>query len=745
MHTPPSPDGARARRYRLGASASLVLAVLVGLFSFAPAAMAHHSEITASTDCSASVTWTATSWTTGERGVNNSVRVWYTVDNGPAAGATATVGTGAFSAANGYQFSGQFPWPSAGASSITVSVQEQVGWGPNQNLAGVSSPRTARVTLPTNCPSTPTVSASVACADGDGVATVTLAAAGGTQPITFVVTNPVTQQVTQKVVSPGQSTTVTVSGLPDGQVTILVTADGASFDQTLTVSCDRPGVPDVSSKVVCADGDGTVVVTLANTSGDLPVTFTVTDPRTSASSQVTVAPGQTQTVSLTGVADGPITVPVTAGGASFDQTLTVACDRPGVPAASSKVECADGDGTVVVTLANTGGDLPVTFTVTNPLDATTATETVSPGQSTTVSFTGFDDGSYTIPVRSGSTNLDQQVIVTCDEPGVASIQVATRCSDFDGVVVLTLGNTGGTEPVAYEITDPLTNQVTSVSVPVGGTETVTLTGFPDGSVTIPVTADGQAIDQTATIDCDRPGVPNVLRDVACTEAGGEVTVTLVNTSPAGTAEPITFEVTDPRDGTVTTEVVLAGSTETVVLAGLADGDYAIPVSADGTPLAPVTVTVDCEQPVVQPSNVDCVKDGFVVKLTNDGGSPTDVTVTKDGTEVSTVTVPGNGTAEVLVPMAEGETATIEVRSGDSVLQTFTATKRCDPGGTTTVPPGSPTTAPPAQVLGAQVSNPGTPTSGTLPYTGANTGGLVLSAGLLAMSGWLLLRASKRMS
>ena len=41
----------KTRRYRLGAVASLALALVVGFVTFAPAASAHHPEITAKVEC----------------------------------------------------------------------------------------------------------------------------------------------------------------------------------------------------------------------------------------------------------------------------------------------------------------------------------------------------------------------------------------------------------------------------------------------------------------------------------------------------------------------------------------------------------------------------------------------------------------------------------------------------------------------------------------------------------------------
>ena len=61
--------------------------------------------------------------------------------------------------------------------------------------------------------------------------------------MTFVVTDPRTNAATTKVLAPGESTVVTLTGSPDGAVTIPVTANQVAYDQTVTVACDRPGRP----------------------------------------------------------------------------------------------------------------------------------------------------------------------------------------------------------------------------------------------------------------------------------------------------------------------------------------------------------------------------------------------------------------------------------------------------------------------------------------------------------------------
>jgi hypothetical protein len=241
--------------------------------------------------------------------------------------------------------------------------------------------------------------------------------------------------------------------------------------------------------------------------------------------------------------------------------------------------------------------------------------------------------------------------------------------------------------------------------------------------------------------------------VACTATGGEVTVSLANTSAVGAAQPITFVVTDPRDNKTTTLTLAPGEAGQITLDGMADGAYVIPVTADGVALPSVEVTVDCQQPAVSAITEDCENGGQVVTITNTGGSPVEVTVAKDGTMVKVVTVPADGSTKVLVPMTPNEKATITVTQGETVLESREVTHGCEPATTTTTTsqattttkatdpsttvPTPPTTAE-AAVLGETVTN-----SGPLPVTGANSTGLGIFGLCLAAAGVCLLQASRR--
>jgi hypothetical protein len=233
-----------------------------------------------------------------------------------------------------------------------------------------------------------------------------------------------------------------------------VTADGVSLDQVVQVGCDVPGVPEVDAVVECDEGDGDVAVVLANVDGTEPIEFVVTDPRDGSTVTKSVEPGGSTSVVLEGFADGSHTIEVTADGVSVDQSVQVACDRPGEPEVGASVECVGGDGDVTVTLSNVGGDLDVEFVVTDPRDGSTVTRVVSVGETTEVVLPGLADGSYTIEVTADGVSVDQSVQVACDRPGVPEVVSGVECVDGDGVVVVALGNVEGNQPVRFVVVDP---------------------------------------------------------------------------------------------------------------------------------------------------------------------------------------------------------------------------------------------------------------------------------------------------
>jgi hypothetical protein len=144
---PPKRDGSIARNLRAYRKqmtwrvigAGCVVGVAGWLVS---AAAAHNSDITASMNCSGTVSYVATAWagTTPASRTNADVRVSSSLNGG------AQVGAGAFTPANSFSFAGSFA--AGSATSVTVTAKEMANWGDG---AAPGGPRTVTATRPTNC------------------------------------------------------------------------------------------------------------------------------------------------------------------------------------------------------------------------------------------------------------------------------------------------------------------------------------------------------------------------------------------------------------------------------------------------------------------------------------------------------------------------------------------------------------------------------------------------------------------
>ncbi|MCD9624550.1 Cys-Gln thioester bond-forming surface protein [Rhabdothermincola salaria] len=609
------------------------------------------------------------------------------------------------------------------------------------------------VTVDCDAPGTPSVAGDVECIDFDGTITVTLAntgTPGKAKPVAFVVKDPVTDAVVfDGSLEAGETKIIEFDGLADGDYTVPVTANGDDESLALTVDCDGPGTPVVEKLVECVDFDGTVTLTLKNTGipGKAePVAFVVKNTDGSPKWEGTVAAGQQEVVTFADVADGVHAYPVSADGEDMDQTVTVDCDGPGTPVIEDSVECVDFDGTVTLTLKNTGTPgkaKPVAYVV-RDLDGEIAwAGNVAPGAEHVVTFDGIADGTWTFPVLADGEPDDVTVTVDCDGPGTAQVTSAVECADNDGTVTLTLANTGTpgkAKPVAYVVRDLDGEIAWEGDVAAGDEKLVTFESVPDGTHTYPVTADGEDVDQTVTVACDAPGIPEVDSVVECTAAGGEVTIVLGNEGVDAKNLPITYRVTDPRDGTSQDVTVEPGESLEVVYDDVADGEYTFGVDViEGDEVVESfdqTVTVLCAEPEVLGISVECAEGGVVVVLGNPGTNPTEMTVRKGDTVIATEVVAPGDEVRVLVPMEEGETATITVSDGDEVLSSQTITLDCED-------PAPPTTPSTAQVAGVTQTPTAVSPTGALPYTG---GDVVRTLGLgllLAAAGFGLVLATRR--
>ncbi len=154
----------RRRFERLVALFSATAVLLSIMVVFAPAALAHHPEISAQEECDGALTiaYESVSWlTTGASGsAHNDIRIEVQVSGDDE---WTQVGTGAYNAGNNYRFEGSFDASSYVGESIVVRARAVGSWTNGQG--GGETRQTSVIVVDLVCTETVTVSASPqACA-----------------------------------------------------------------------------------------------------------------------------------------------------------------------------------------------------------------------------------------------------------------------------------------------------------------------------------------------------------------------------------------------------------------------------------------------------------------------------------------------------------------------------------------------------------------------------------------------------
>ncbi|MGK2949364.1 MAG: hypothetical protein ACSLFP_12360, partial [Acidimicrobiales bacterium] len=525
-------------RRKAGTGALLLLGLFAGLVGLAPAASAHHPEMTATVVCGPTdgtyvVTVDAESWTTGNSGIHEDIDLYWgptsvtwpgTSASAPAGaiaaqvferdGVAATGDGGQFLSTNGYDFVAKFQITTA-LSQIEVIAHADGGWGVDNNLAGnewrgagSSAPNgtPATLTLPTDCdydepdlelgPIVECVQGGISITienDGDapGDATVTYTVnGGGAQVVAFDDVAP-QGDLTKFIAIPENATyTLSFTGDFDGNTP-------APINDVL--DCLTPPAPAADVQWTCG-ADATVVLT--NTGGE-SVTATITKNGQPVHSNVAV-PGN-YAVAITGAdenTDVEIKVTFSDAGTATDliEDIEVDCDQP-APTIANPV-CAEGG--LAVTLGNTGDD-DATFTIV--IGGVETSETVASDGSKVVLIPVAEDATVSVSITSGDVSYVNQTLTRdCAKPAAT---VEFDCAE--GGVVVTLTNTG---------TETATVNIDGEQVPVGPGATVervipVLEGAGYDITVLGETAEGIR-------DCEQPAATV---EFDCAVGGVAVTVT----------------------------------------------------------------------------------------------------------------------------------------------------------------------------------------------------------------------------
>jgi len=488
------------------------------------------------------------------------------------------------------------------AGTYTVEVTDANGCRTN---------RTITLTEPTSdLAITAIVDQQVSCfgySDGQATATAT----GGTEPYSYLWSDPMAQ------------TTATATNLPAGTYTVSVTdATGYSVNTTIiitqpdelivTVNGTNPSIPGGN------DGQATAIVT----GGTLPYTYLWDDPL-----------AQT-TATATGLTAGTYTVSVTdANGCRAEKAVTLTDPGPELNAnavVDLNVSCfgySDGQASVTVT----GGTAPYGYLWNDPAAQTTPTAINLQAGNYTVTVTDADGSSVTASVTI--TEPDELIVIVSginpNPMGAANGQATANVN-------------GGTPPYTYLWDDPAAQTTATATGLTAGTYHVTVTDAHGCTATGQIILTDPASDLSVTAVVDQ--------HVSCFGlSDGQATATATN----GVA-PYSYLWNDPAAQTTATAT------------GLAAGTYIVSVTdaSNTTVTASVTITEPDELIVdvtgINPNPMGAGNGQATATVT--GGTPPYSYLWDDPAAQTTATATGliAGTYNVTVTDAHGCTATGQI-------------------------------------------------------------------------------------
>lgn len=519
--------------------------------------------------------------------------------------------------------------------------------------------------------------------------------AAGTVVIT-VLPVPVVTIASNATVCSGGSATVTFTGTPNATVTYSVNPGG-----TQNIVLNASGTATITSTYTTTTTYTLISIATAGSPGCVQpvsgsITITVTPlPVVAISSDATVCPNGSATVTFTGTPNATVTYSVNPGG-----TQTIVLNASGTATITSNYNTTTIYTLISITTAGTPScTQPASGSVTIdvaplPVVAITTNATICSGATATVTFTGTPNATIAYNVNPGG---NQTIILNAS--GTATITNAYASTTIYTLISATSqGSPGCSQPQTGTVTitvipPPVVAIASSASVCLNGSATVTFTGTPNATVAYNANPGGNQ-----TIVLNASGTATINQTYTATTV-----YTLISATSSGN-----LTCTQPQVGSITITVVpLPTATISAGTAVCSGGSTSITIS--GTPNATVAYTTNPggNQSVILNSSGTAV-------ITNTYTATTIFTltsVTSAGTPACSQLLNSTITITVTQPPIAGNNAAFSLCSTGSSQDLFLLLGlNAQPGGTWS----------PVLASGTGVFNPAVDPSGTYTYTLAGT-------------------------
>ena len=174
----------------------------------------------------------------------------------------------------------------------------------------------------------------------------------------------------------------------------------------------------------------------------------------------------------------------------------------------------------------------------------------------------------------------------------------------DGAATFTLTNPAGPfgHDADFSLSGPDGEEGGDYHVPSGEHQQVTYHDLSDGHHSVHVKVGDEEYDEEFEIDCDE-SMPSVESSQACVSGDGTITVNLSNTG----GDAVEFTVENPVTAEVEHITLQPNQSTSRSFAGLADGEYWVPVFAGEQDLSQA-FTVECDEDDVDHPGDDCPAD-----------------------------------------------------------------------------------------------------------------------------------------